>query len=359
LTSSIATVVGVLFIQFWIPQYPARVILFAQIFLISTPLGAILLTARAGLESEGNFGVSNTLLISTPSVTLGCLLTLFACRSLTPYSAGAAYALVAGIPAIWMGRGLWRTFEPKLETFRSSARLLLSYGIRSYGIDLCGTMALYVDQALVVRMLLPKMMGIYVVALSLSRLLNAFHTSVVMVLFPKAVSQSSEAIRELTSRSMRMSTLLTTSAGVVVVALGPQMLSVLYGSEYRSANSLLRILVVEVVLSGATLVLSQAFMAMGRPGVITVLQLTGLLLTVPLMILLVPRFGIVGAGAALLISTIARLIFVLASFPIVLKMPIPHVLPKLEDLIYMKQSISKHVDFLGKKPIPAADGIES
>ena len=199
---------------------------------------------------------------------------------------------------------------------RESARQLFAYGIRSYGIDLCGTMALYVDQALVVRLLEPGLMGTYVVALSLSRMLNAFHTSVVMVLFPKAVSCLPEEVAGMTSRAMRMSTMLATFAGIGIVALGPQVLSLLYGREYRGANVVLRILVVEVVLSGATLVLSQAFMALGRPGIITALQVTGLALTVPLMFLLIPRFGIAGAGIALLCSTIARLIFVLASFPI-------------------------------------------
>jgi len=87
------------------------------------------------------------------------------------------------------------------------ATSVTSIGARSYGIDLCGTMALYVDQALVVRFLLPKMMGIYVVALSLSRMLNAFHTSVIVVLFPRAVSQTAGIIHEMTSRAMRMSTL--------------------------------------------------------------------------------------------------------------------------------------------------------
>jgi O-antigen/teichoic acid export membrane protein len=118
-------------------------------------------------------------------------------------------------------------------------------------------------------------------------------------------------------------------------------------------------LVVEVVVSGATLVLSQAFMAAGRPGVITALQLTGLLLTVPLMVLLVPRYGIVGAGAALLLSTTARFIFVLASFPVFLKVPIPQVFPKREDLLYMAQAISKRVNLLGQKPLQAAEGMES
>jgi len=359
LTSAFAMLVGFLFMRHWIAQYPPKTILFAQMFLLSAPLTSLLLVGRAGLESGGAFGASNKLLICSPTLTLVWLLILLARHSLTPYSAAVAYVPVGVVPVVWMVCSLWRHFRPGFGAFRSSAQLLLSYGVRSYGIDLCGSMAGYVDQALVVRVLQPKMMGIYVVALSLSRMLAVFHGSVIMVLFPKAVSQSVGAIRELTSRAMRMSTLLTASAGIVIVALGPQVLALLYGPEYRSANALLGILVAEVILSGATLVLSQAFMAMGRPGVITALQVTGLMLTIPLMILLVPHFGIVGAAVALLISTTGRFIFVLASFPIFLKVPMPQVFPKREDLLYMAQAVLKKIGLFSEKPLRAAEGMES
>jgi O-antigen/teichoic acid export membrane protein len=359
LTSTFAMLLGFLFIGHWLAQYPERTILFAQVFLLSTPLTSVLLVGRAGLESRGDFGASNKLLVCCPTLTLVALLALLASHSLTPYSAGVAYVPAGVVPIAWMGKFLWSEFRPSLRQFRDSATLLFLYGIRSYGIDLCGTMAVYVDQALVVRSLEPKLMGIYVVALSLSRMLNAFHTSVIMVLFPKAVSQSSAVVREMTSRAMRMSTLLTAFAGLGIIVVGPQILALLYGPEYREANSVLRILVVEVVLSGATLVLSQAFMAIGRPGVITALQLMGLLLTVPLMTLLVPRYGIVGAGTALLLSTTSRFIFVLLSFPIFLKMPVPHVLPKQEDFAYLCRAIVKWTDLLGEKPLRAAEEMES
>jgi O-antigen/teichoic acid export membrane protein len=230
---------------------------------------------------------------------------------------------------------LWGIYAPSLRSFAESSRTLFHYGIRAYGVDLCGTLALYVDQALVVRMLEPALMGTYVVALSLSRVLNAFHTSVVMVLFPNAVSRAPQTVREMTGRATRMSTLLTACAGIAVVALGPHLLGLLYGREYTSATPVLRILVLEVVLSGATLVLSQAFMALERPGIVTALHVTGLLLTLPLMVVLVPRLGIIGAGLSLLISTTARLIFVLVSFPLFLKMRAPNILPKMEDLKFM------------------------
>lgn len=359
MTSVVAMLIGFVFLPSWIGQYPPEAIWLARIFLITTPLTSLLLVGRAGLESKGDFAASNKLLICSPAITLILLLILLAEHALTPFSAGVAYIAPGVVPIVWMWRDVMRAFAPSLGAFRNSAQLLFSYGIRSYGIDLCGTMGLYVDQALVVRMLLPKMMGIYVVALSLSRMLNAFHTSVIMVLFPKAVCQSSEAIRKMTSRAMRMSTLLTASAGIVIIALGPTVLTLLYGPEYRSANMVLRILVVEVILSGATLVLSQAFMAAGRPGIVTALQLFGLLLSIPLMLVLVPRYGILGAGTALLLSTTSRFIFVVLSYPLFLKMPIPDVLPKAEDFLYMARAVAQRLGWFGSEALRPAGEIKS
>jgi O-antigen/teichoic acid export membrane protein len=291
-------------------------------------------------------------------MTLVWLVVLLVTRSMTPFSASLAYVPVGIVPLLWMAFRLTRMFQPSLRSFRPAARQLFSYGIRSYGIDLCGTMSLYVDQALVVRLLEPSLMGTYVVALSLSRMLNVFHASVVMVLFPRAVSRLPQEVAEMTSRAMRMSTVLATLAGIGIVALGPEVLNLLYGKEYRGASIVLRILVIEVILSGATLVLSQAFMALGRPGIITALQVTGLALTVPLMFLLVPRFGIVGAGAALLCSTIARLIFVIASFPVFLKMRVPDLLPKFEDLRFAADAIGKRLNQFRRAALVAVEGTD-
>lgn len=355
---TLGAVIGVAFLGSWIPQYSPRVIWFARLLMLSTPLSSLLQVGRAALESRGDFSASNRLLIASPASTLLCLLILWRTGTLTPITAAFSYVVVGLPPIVWMLIRLWRMFRPSLDAFADSARLLFAYGLRAYGIDLCGTMAVYVDQALVVRMLDPQMMGTYVVALSLSRVLNAFHASVVMVLFPKAVSQPAPVIREMTSRAARISTLFTAFAGVGVVTFGPFLLGLLYGKEYTGATTVLRILVLEVILSGATLVLSQTFMALARPGVITTLQVVGLLLTLPLMLVLVPKLGIIGAGLALLISTTARLIFVLASFPIFLKMRMPHIFPKIEDFKFMASAAFQPLQLLRGKRLVAADGAD-
>jgi O-antigen/teichoic acid export membrane protein len=126
---------------------------------------------------------------------------------------------------------------------------------------------------------------------------------------------------------------------VLVCLAGPTLLRILYGAEYVAASGALRILVAEVVLSGATYVLAQAFMALDRPGVVTVLQAIGLSLSIPLMILLIPHYGIYGAAIALLTSTVARLIFVYSAFRLFLKTRPPSLLPAADDIRLLWNSV--------------------
>jgi O-antigen/teichoic acid export membrane protein len=353
--SVFACAVGFFGLPHWIPQYSPEALLFARIFLLNTPIAIFMVIGRAALESQGHFMASNLSLIGPPVLTLAGLLLLLFTHTFTAVNAACWYVFSGVPPLLWMGRSFYRTVRPRFHHLFQSARLLLSYGIRSYGIDLCGTLSLYVDQALVIRILRPSMMGTYVVALSLSRMLNAFHTAVVMVLFPRAVSRPPREVLEMTGQAVRMTTFITTLCGAGIMLAGPRLLVFLYGPEYRGAAAILRILVVEVILTGATQVMSQAFMALSRPGVITALQAIGLLLTVPLMLALVPRFGIAGAALSLLLSTCARFAFVLASFSRFLDLPRPALLPRRADLLFLSNEVSRRLRAL--QPSVAGGGL--
>jgi O-antigen/teichoic acid export membrane protein len=353
--SAFACAVGFFGLPHWIPQYSPEVLLFARIFLLNTPIAVFMVIGRAALESQGHFTASNVSLIGPPLLTLAGLLLLVFTHTFTAVNAACWYVFTGLPPLLWMGRSFYRTVRPRFHHLFQSARLLLSYGVRSYGIDLCGTLSLYVDQALVVRILQPSLMGTYVVALSLSRMLNAFHTAVVMVLFPRAVSRPPREVLDMTGKAVRMTTFLTTLSGAAIMLAGPRLLVFLYGPEYRGAAAILRILVVEVILTGATQVMSQAFMALSRPGVITALQAIGLLLTVPLMLVLVPRFGIAGAALSLLLSTCARFAFVLASFSRFLDLPRPGLLPRRADLLFLSDEVFRRLRAL--QPSVAGGGL--
>lgn len=320
------------FLPWWLRQYSSQVVHAAQWFLITVPICSITLAGRAVLEASHDFSASNAIQTLTPFATLIGLLAFLSFHRLDPLQAAIAY-IAACIPTF----GLMIVRLPRigmngLKSYTHTLKRLLSYGIRSYGIDVLGTLALQVDQVLVISLLSPGAMGSYVVVLSLSRMLNLFQNSVVMVLFPKTAGRSREDVVNMTGEAVRISGFVTAVCGVLVCTAGPSLLHLLYGDEYVSAVGALRLLVLEVVLSGATFVLAQAFMALDRPGVVTSLQALGLSLSIPMMLWLIPRYGIYGAAIALLASTFARLLFVCAGFRTILKTKPPRLLPSFHDL---------------------------
>jgi O-antigen/teichoic acid export membrane protein len=334
-----SSVITAFILPYWLHQYSPTIVWFAEIFLVTVPLCSVTLAGRAALEAEHDFAGSNAIQILTPSSTLIVLVGLLALHKLDAYNAAIAY-IVAALPSFWLMVFRIRRAGISVGRMRVSVtKRLLSYGIRSYGVDLLGTLALQVDQVLVVSLLSASAMGSYVVVLSLSRMLNVFQTSVVMVLFPKAAGHSKTDVLAMTGKAVRISGLATAICGLLVCLAGPALLGLLYGAEYEAASGALRILVLEATLSGIVFVLAQAFMALDHPGVVTILQALGLSLSVPLMIWLIPIYGIYGAAISLLASTVARLLFVCIGFKLFLKTSAPNLLPEWRDIRFLSGAI--------------------
>jgi O-antigen/teichoic acid export membrane protein len=329
--SCLAGAGGAMWMPYWLHQFPLWVIRAAQWFLVVTPLCSLALVLRGALEARGAFSLSNLAQVLNPLVTLVLLVLFWTAHRFNTITASCAY-IFAALPVFVLLAWQTRTLMRHARASVAAGKLLLSYGFRSWGIDLLGTLSLQIDQVIVVRYLTPSDLGIYVVMLSLSRMLNIFQASVVQVLFPKAAGHSREAAISMTLRAARVTTLLTGSGAAVIGLIGPQLLWLFYGAEYTQAVGSLRLLLAEATISGCVYILSQAFMALGRPGIVTFRQMTGLALSIPMMLVLIPRWGIVGAAFALLMSTCARFVFIYISFKTVLKTRLPNLLPQRGDL---------------------------
>lgn len=313
-------------------NYSQSVIAVTRLLLIIIPASMLMYIAKGVFEATGHFSTSITADLLVPSLTLLTLVILTVLHRLTPFAAACAYAL-AYIPiAIWLFYKMARFIQPTLSHLSKNVRVLLAYGFSSYGIDLCGTLAIYVDQAFVVNLLNSSALGIYVVALSASRMLNICQASVVMVLLPKAVGMDIDQIVAVTGRAARASLCLTAAMATTLWVLAPIIIRLLYGVHFNESVPILRVLLIEVTIAGAVWVLAQPAMAVGRPGVIASLQLVGLLVTIPLMWLFIPRYGAAGAALALLMSTSARFILILFAFRFVLRTNVPRIWIKPSDL---------------------------
>lgn len=323
LLATCAALLGIWGIPFWLAQYSPHVIHVAQVLMLNVFVVLWVSVAQAVVQANSDFAASNVALCLTPLCSFLLLIAVQATRGLTPASASIAYVL-GGLPAcFYLTYHLRQPWNGCVTRIWLASRRLLQYGVRSYGVDLCGTLSLYVDQAIVIRLLVPGAMGTYVVALSLSRMLNVVHQAVATVLFPKVIGLNSSELIHLTGKATRVSTLTTAAFGLLVAALGPLALPILYGREYEAATGILNVLILEVIITGATLVLTRAFMALGRPGLVTMLQASGLIVSIPFLLFMVPRWGAYGASLALLTASLIRLVFTAWSFPLVLREKCP------------------------------------
>jgi O-antigen/teichoic acid export membrane protein len=231
-----------------------------------------------------------------------------------------------------------RVFDP-----RPVLRRLSGYGMRSYGIDVLATLSQQIDQVLVVGILTAGQMGVYAVALAVSRVPQYLHQAVATVVFPTASGHEPERILAMVGRAARVSSLIAVVVCATLALAAPVVIPFVYGGAFANAVHVTQVLILEALVGGVVYVLSQAFMAVGRPGLVTVLQGFGLAIAIPAMLVLIPRFGLIGAALALLLSTIARLVFLQLSFPLLLRLPAPPLIPTADDLRTLARALPRGV----------------
>jgi O-antigen/teichoic acid export membrane protein len=332
LLGGVATAVGVLLIPGWLAEYSAEVVSFAQLLMFSAPLMTLTLVFTSALLAREEFTTFNALRYLNPLLTLLTLVLLALTYHLTPFNSTLAYIWPTFPLFLWMLIRLWRLYRPTWPGLGWAVKHLTHYGVRSYGAELLAYLSPNIDRILVVGLVAPAALGLFVVGSSLAQMLNVFQVAVSSVAFPKASGRSLQEVMSLTERATKGSLAMTVLAAIGLTLLGPWVMSLLYGQEFLDAVPVFRLLLVAVVLNGTDQVLCLALMAVGRPGTVTLVQSSGLALSVPLLLVLVPLYGIEGAGLAMLISAAIRFVLVFVSFPLVLKTRPPRLWPTSTDL---------------------------
>ncbi len=313
-------------VPFVLMELPPESLPIARALVIFTVLGVVSHVSMAVLQAQHEFAAFNYVRALQPVLQLVGMLVLGAVGWLTPLGA-ALVVLLAGLPGlVWTGGWILSRYRPDWARWRSAARELASYGARAYAAELLSGLATQVDRVIVVGIFAPAVMGSYVVALSLSRLVTMFPSAIATVLFPKASGRGQSEVIDVTSRASGATALVAGASALALVAFGPELLALVYGTDFSAGSLAFRVLVIEAVLSSVAQVLSQAFMALNRPGLITWQYGIGVLVAVPLLFALAPRWGAEGAAAALLAASLVRLACTYGCFTHVLGIAAPRVL---------------------------------
>lgn len=342
--SALMIVAGSIIIPKSLHEYSPRTIHWAVMLMLLAPQLLLGYSVTGFFQVRGKFAFFNQTRYVPAATTLAALSILWSLHKLTPESAALAYLLP---PVPMFALALYRVsrmIDVRFADLGTSIKRLLNYGSRAAGIDLLGTLSSQVDQFLIVGFLSPATMGTYVVALSVSRILNVVFSATTMVLSPQLVGRSPEDMTEFLGRSIRLSLFVAVVAALCLAAAVPLALPRLYGRDFSASVPIVFVFLGDVLLGGITSAIAEAFKAKGRPGLVTIIEAGTLASTVILMVAMIPRFGAIGAALALVTASALRLAAVVTLYGNVVGTSPPGMLIRRSDVSYTARRLREQFD---------------
>lgn len=152
--------------------------------------------------------------------------------------------------------------------------------------------------------------GYYKIASTVASLANKVVDPLYEAIYPELVKfTSSNAIMDF-KKMIRSTTkslaLIIVPLTIVLIVFSEPIIKIIFGSEYLPATKALRILAVAVLIVRFTFWINPALLAMGRPGLRTILGSISTVFYLILMLILVPPYSFLGAAFAFLGYAVLR-----------------------------------------------------
>lgn len=212
-----------------------------------------------------------------------------------------AAALVLILGSLWSIRDLTPHIDFRLF------RKMISYGARVSPGWLFQIVNYRVDVFILQAFVPLARVGEYVIAVLVAELAltigSAVQTSV-MTLVARYEGQQLQG--ETITRSVRHAVLLTTVSVAVLVLAGSRLITVAFGSDFATAIRPMHILLPGMLFLGVGAVVTGNLRGLGQPGMSSVLAGLTVVVTLPLDLALIPRYGVAGAAVA---SSIAYAVY--------------------------------------------------
>jgi O-antigen/teichoic acid export membrane protein len=178
------------------------------------------------------------------------------------------------------------------------ARAVVGFGARGQLGDLLWLVNLRLDFLVLGALAGPAVLGVYAVASKCAELMRMPATACNYVLYPRFTRQEPAEAAAGARRLIWRAALLTTAAAPVMAVIAVVGLPLVYGHAFRGAVLPACILLVGLAVEGAAAVSSAYLRGAGRPGTNSFGMAAGVVVTVTLDLLLVPRYAAVGAAVA-------------------------------------------------------------
>lgn len=295
-----AGAIGLLLVTGWLtrllPGVPVNIALLA---LLIFPLGLLSSYLNGILQGQQHIFKLNTIMALQSVATLALTLLLVMglhlelAGGVLAYVGAAALAVALTVSAV---RREGAQFAPAWQP--SVLRPSLAYGLKGYVGNILQFFNYRLDVFLVNFFLGSTGVGIYSVSVALAELLWQFPNAVSFVIFPKSSATKTAWMNAFTPRVFYLTLALTALGGFGLALLGHFMILLIFGERFSAAYQPMLALLPGVILLGGGKVLTNEIAGRGYPHYNSISSGLGLVLTLALDLLLIPRYGVLGAAIA-------------------------------------------------------------
>jgi O-antigen/teichoic acid export membrane protein len=204
-----------------------------------------------------------------------------------------AAATVVVAEGLRTGRG-----QPR-ASLRHNVDRIVRYGSQAGLNSLLGLLAYRIDSLVLLTLLGTATLGVYSVAVTMCEQLLWISRPVTLSVVRDIGSHDLAASGAVASRVMRLCSTAVGLAALVMFVVGPMLIELLYGAQFGEATVALRILLPGIVAFSTAGTFASFFMfQLGRPLIVTAINLVMIAVQMGACFVLIPRLGAEGAALA-------------------------------------------------------------
>jgi O-antigen/teichoic acid export membrane protein len=213
----------------------------------------------------------------------------------------------------------------------------LSYGLRGVAGALLEFLTLRLDLFLVNFFAGPLAVGHYAIAVTAAEALWYLSNSIGYVLWPRVANLDAAPAAIATARASRLALALTVPAAALLAVAAPRLIPAVFGREYAAAVPAVLALLPGIVAFSIANVMRNYIAGRGLPLLYSRIAALALLVALLLDLLLIPAWGIVGAGAATSVSYLVAAASALLAYRRLATLPLAAaLLPQPADLTLLR-----------------------
>ncbi|MHB1677796.1 MAG: lipopolysaccharide biosynthesis protein [Sulfuriferula sp.] len=218
---------------------------------------------------------------------------------------------------------------------------ILQYAFNQHGTTMLGIGLANFDKVVLLNMGTIEQYGYYAVAFTTSRLIGSVQDAVSTALFARFAGKDIKELGDKVRTAFRITFLPMLALAALGAVLSPWLIVWVYGKSFAAMALPFSILLFECVIGGASWTLAQRFNAGGRPGLVLIPQLISVAPMLALIPFLPRENTYIYLAALMLCIAIFFLIITMVLYPIMLKEPMPRLLPTIHDYRAIRQLLAR------------------